>query len=347
VRIGTTITPLPRRRPWKVAAEAMTLDRLSGGRLVLGVGSGDPASADNARMGGPADPRARAAILDEALEVIDALWRGEPVEHAGGSFRLHGVALRPRPVQRPRIPIWVGRAADPPRPARARAALGRRVPVPDRAARMGGRHARRGARAARGRDRPPRLGGRLRHRGRGPRPARRRGDRACVRRRPRTGRRDLVARVPRAPPRSRRRARTSPAGHCAENHRGRRIAARPVEERAVGWVVKQWRTEAARERAERDARRARRAADRATASVAAQLEALEALERLGVELRAHVGARRAAPAATDAAGARTAAAHAGPGARRHTERASLRGGALAELFRATEPRRPRSAPPAA
>jgi alkanesulfonate monooxygenase SsuD/methylene tetrahydromethanopterin reductase-like flavin-dependent oxidoreductase (luciferase family) len=108
VRIGTTITPLPRRRPWKVAAEAMTLDRLSGGRLVLGVGSGDPASADDARLGEPADPRTRAAILDEALEVIDALCRGEPVEHAGGSFRLHGVALRPRPVQRPRIPIWVG-----------------------------------------------------------------------------------------------------------------------------------------------------------------------------------------------------------------------------------------------
>jgi len=86
----------------------MTLDRLSGGRLVLGVGSGDPESADNARLGEPADPVARAAILDEALEVIDALWRGEPVEHAGASFRLHGVALRPQPVQRPRIPIWVG-----------------------------------------------------------------------------------------------------------------------------------------------------------------------------------------------------------------------------------------------
>jgi alkanesulfonate monooxygenase SsuD/methylene tetrahydromethanopterin reductase-like flavin-dependent oxidoreductase (luciferase family) len=108
VRIGTMITPLPRRRPWKVAAEAMTLDHLSGGRIVLGVGSGDPESPDNARLGEPADPRARAALLDEALAVIDALWRGDRVEHAGAAFRLDGVTLRPRPVQRPRIPVWVG-----------------------------------------------------------------------------------------------------------------------------------------------------------------------------------------------------------------------------------------------
>jgi alkanesulfonate monooxygenase SsuD/methylene tetrahydromethanopterin reductase-like flavin-dependent oxidoreductase (luciferase family) len=108
VRIGTMITPLPRRRPWKVAAEAMTLDHLSRGRMVLGVGSGDPASADTARLGEPRDPRARAALLDEALEVIDALWRGAPVDHAGASFRLDDVTLRPRPVQRPRIPVWVG-----------------------------------------------------------------------------------------------------------------------------------------------------------------------------------------------------------------------------------------------
>jgi hypothetical protein len=122
----------------------------------------------------------------------------------------------------------------------------------------------------------------------------------------------------------------------------------------VGWVVKQWRTEAARERAERDARRARRAADRATASVAAQLEALEALERLAVDLRARVGTHRAAdrrPENVSAAGAPTAStapvARATPAGRRSVERASLRTSALAELFRATEPPRPRSAPPAA
>jgi hypothetical protein len=110
----------------------------------------------------------------------------------------------------------------------------------------------------------------------------------------------------------------------------------------VGWVVKQWRTEAALDQAERDARRARRAADRATASVAAQLEALEALEHLGVELRASVGRRRAAAPASGP----PAAAHPDR-PRRRTERASLRAAPLAELFRATEPRRAGSAPPAA
>jgi alkanesulfonate monooxygenase SsuD/methylene tetrahydromethanopterin reductase-like flavin-dependent oxidoreductase (luciferase family) len=108
VRIGTLITPLPRRRPWKVAAEAMTIDHLSGGRMVLGVGSGDPESADFARTDEAGDVRTRAAMLDEALEVVDALWRGEPVRHRGEHFRLDGMRMLPRPVQRPRIPIVVG-----------------------------------------------------------------------------------------------------------------------------------------------------------------------------------------------------------------------------------------------
>jgi hypothetical protein len=118
----------------------------------------------------------------------------------------------------------------------------------------------------------------------------------------------------------------------------------------VGWVVKQWRTEAAREQAERDARRARRAADRATAGVAAQVEALEALERLGVELRARVSAsrtadpRRATPAAPTASAA-VGDSDAAP--LRRAARASLRSSALAELFRATEPRGAGSAPPPA
>jgi alkanesulfonate monooxygenase SsuD/methylene tetrahydromethanopterin reductase-like flavin-dependent oxidoreductase (luciferase family) len=108
IRLGTMITPVPRRRPWKLAAEAMTIDHLSGGRLILGVGSGDPDSADTQRLGEPTDPRARAGLLDEGLEIIDALWSGEPVDHDGAQFRLDGVVLRPRPIQRPRIPIWVG-----------------------------------------------------------------------------------------------------------------------------------------------------------------------------------------------------------------------------------------------
>lgn len=108
IRLGTLVTPLPRRRPWKVAAEAMSIDHLSGGRMILGVGSGDPTAADMMPVGEEPDARVRGEMLDEALDVIDALWQGEPVHRHGAHYRLDGVALRPRPVQRPRIPIWVG-----------------------------------------------------------------------------------------------------------------------------------------------------------------------------------------------------------------------------------------------
>jgi alkanesulfonate monooxygenase SsuD/methylene tetrahydromethanopterin reductase-like flavin-dependent oxidoreductase (luciferase family) len=108
IRLGTLVTPLPRRRPWKVAAEAMSIDHLSGGRMILGVGSGDPTAADMMPVGEEPDARVRGEMLDEALEVIDALWKGEMVDHRGAHYRLDGVTLSPRPVQRPRIPIWVG-----------------------------------------------------------------------------------------------------------------------------------------------------------------------------------------------------------------------------------------------
>jgi alkanesulfonate monooxygenase SsuD/methylene tetrahydromethanopterin reductase-like flavin-dependent oxidoreductase (luciferase family) len=116
IRLGTMITPLPRRRPWKVAAEAMTVDRLSGGRMILGVGSGDPASVDMTRLGEAEAARTRAAMLDEALEVIDGLWRGEPLSFEGTHYSLDDVTLRPRPLQQPRIPIWIGGQLTRPRP---------------------------------------------------------------------------------------------------------------------------------------------------------------------------------------------------------------------------------------
>jgi hypothetical protein len=104
IRIGTTVTPLPRRRPWKVAAEAVALDHLSGGRMVLGVGIGDPGDPF---MEGKS-PRVLAEMLDEGLELIDRLWSGELVTFTGKHYRLEGVQLTARPVQEPRIPVWVG-----------------------------------------------------------------------------------------------------------------------------------------------------------------------------------------------------------------------------------------------
>jgi len=105
VRFGALVTPLARRRPWKLAKEAATLDHLSGGRLVVGVGLG--AKADTSPFGEARPPRELARLLDEGLEVLTSLWSDHPVSHEGEHFQVHGALLRPTPLQRPRIPIWV------------------------------------------------------------------------------------------------------------------------------------------------------------------------------------------------------------------------------------------------
>ena len=105
VRLGTMVTPLSRRRPWVVAKHLTTLDHLSGGRAVLGVGLGAPADAEFAAFGDEDGDRARAALLDEGLDLLDGLLRGR-VEHEGPQFHVEA-QLRPGPVQDPRPPIWV------------------------------------------------------------------------------------------------------------------------------------------------------------------------------------------------------------------------------------------------
>ena len=107
MRIGTTVTPLPRRRPWKLARETVSVDRLSGGRLILGVGIGG-GQAEWDRLGEETDLRARGAMLDEALEVVTELWTEEPVTHHGDVYDVVDARFRPGPIQGPRIPIWVG-----------------------------------------------------------------------------------------------------------------------------------------------------------------------------------------------------------------------------------------------
>ncbi len=107
ITLGPIVTPLPRRRPWKVAREAVTLDHLSGGRLVLGVGIGSDSAQEYSCYGESADDRLHGAMLDEALEVITGLWSGEPYTFEGEHYHIHGARYLPTPVQRPRIPIWV------------------------------------------------------------------------------------------------------------------------------------------------------------------------------------------------------------------------------------------------
>ena len=105
--IGPMVTPLPRRRPWVVARQAMSIDHLSGGRMMLGVGLGEPIDVELGAFDEPTDLRTLAARLDEALAIIDGLWRGEEFGFSGMHYRLEPMTFLPRPVQRPRIPIIV------------------------------------------------------------------------------------------------------------------------------------------------------------------------------------------------------------------------------------------------
>lgn len=106
IRLGTLVTPLPRRRPWMVARETVSLDHLSEGRLIFGVGSGG-GFFDFEALGEISTSKALAALLDEGLEVLTGLWSGEPYHHEGPAYHIKEAQFLPRPHQSPRIPIWV------------------------------------------------------------------------------------------------------------------------------------------------------------------------------------------------------------------------------------------------
>jgi hypothetical protein len=108
IRLGTMITPLSRMRPWKLASETMTLDRLSNGRVILAVGLGAVDTGFEA-FGEAADRKTRAELLDEGLDVLTGLWRGQPFNYEGKHYTIRPVEHfpPPPPAQQPRIPIWV------------------------------------------------------------------------------------------------------------------------------------------------------------------------------------------------------------------------------------------------
>jgi alkanesulfonate monooxygenase SsuD/methylene tetrahydromethanopterin reductase-like flavin-dependent oxidoreductase (luciferase family) len=119
IRIGPMVTPLARRRPVKVARETATLDRLSGGRLTLGVGLGsDEFGSEYSKTGEELDDRRRARMLDESLDILAAAWSGELVQHRGEHYTVDGMRFLPRPVQRPGVPVWVAGFYGRPRPLR-------------------------------------------------------------------------------------------------------------------------------------------------------------------------------------------------------------------------------------
>jgi alkanesulfonate monooxygenase SsuD/methylene tetrahydromethanopterin reductase-like flavin-dependent oxidoreductase (luciferase family) len=107
IRIGPMVTPLSRRRPWKLARETVTLDHLSNGRLILGVGLGYFEQEEFGNFGEATEKRSRAAMLDEALEVLSGLWSGEPFRYEGKHYRVGETQFFPAALQQPRIPVWV------------------------------------------------------------------------------------------------------------------------------------------------------------------------------------------------------------------------------------------------
>jgi hypothetical protein len=108
IRLGTLLTPLSRMRPWKLASETATLDQLSNGRVILSVGLGAVDTGFDA-FGEVTDRKTRAELLDEGLDILTGLWRGEPFTYAGEHYTIKETSFYPPPppVQQPRIPIWV------------------------------------------------------------------------------------------------------------------------------------------------------------------------------------------------------------------------------------------------
>lgn len=130
LRLGPMVTPLPRRRPAKLARETASLDRLSAGRLTLGVGLGsDRFGSEFSKTGEELDDRRRGRMLDEALEILAAAWSGAPVHHHGEHYTVDGIEFLPVPVQRPGVPVWAAGFPGNLRPLRRAAKLDGFFPV--------------------------------------------------------------------------------------------------------------------------------------------------------------------------------------------------------------------------
>lgn len=108
LKLGTMITPVSRMRPWELASKTVTLDHLSNGRVILSVGLGavDTGFAEFSEV---TDRKTRAELLDEGLDILTGLWRGQPFNYEGKHYRIKETKFfaPPPPVQQPRIPIWV------------------------------------------------------------------------------------------------------------------------------------------------------------------------------------------------------------------------------------------------
>jgi alkanesulfonate monooxygenase SsuD/methylene tetrahydromethanopterin reductase-like flavin-dependent oxidoreductase (luciferase family) len=129
IRIGALVTPLARRRPWKVARETVSVDLLSEGRLIFGAGLGDPVQWDYGFFGEETDAKVRAEKLDEGLAILKGLWSGDLFQFEGKHYQLAPMRFEPKPLQQPRIPIWIGGTWDKPRPKKRAAHYDGYIPL--------------------------------------------------------------------------------------------------------------------------------------------------------------------------------------------------------------------------
>jgi hypothetical protein len=108
IRLGTLLTPVSRMRPWELASKTATLDNLSNGRVILSVGLGALDTGFEA-FGEVTDRKTRVELLDEGLDILTGLWRGQPFNYDGKHYKIKETTFYPPPppVQQPRIPIWV------------------------------------------------------------------------------------------------------------------------------------------------------------------------------------------------------------------------------------------------
>ena len=127
--VGIMVAALPRHRPWVVARQAVSVDRLSQGRMVLGVGIGFPPREEFATFGDPEDERTRADMLDEGLEIVEGVWANRPFGFDGSHYSVVATTFAPPPVQQPRIPIWVAAMLPNRRPLRRSARFDGVIPM--------------------------------------------------------------------------------------------------------------------------------------------------------------------------------------------------------------------------
>jgi hypothetical protein len=109
IRLGVMVIPMPLRRPWKVASEALNLDYLSGGRAILGLGTGATWMGWQDFPDEVTDVHQRTQMLDEGIDILTLLFEHEPFQFDGEHFHVHAPSMQyypPKPVQQPRIPLW-------------------------------------------------------------------------------------------------------------------------------------------------------------------------------------------------------------------------------------------------